>query len=116
MSRYAFLIQAEPAALSSHRHAWQLAQALLAAGHEIPLLFFTGSSVALALASNDPPAQEWDPASAWRSLDIGGLVLCSSAAQRLGITDATICPGFRLGGLGEWVSIADDVDKVIQWR
>ncbi len=116
MSRYAFLIQAEPAALASHYHAWQLAQALLAAGHEIPLLFFTGSSVALTLASSEPPADEWHPGAAWCDLAIAERVLCASAAQRLGISDSNTYPGFRLGGLGEWLSIANDVDKVIQWR
>ncbi len=116
MSRYAFLIQAEPAALASHHHAWQVAQALIAAGHEIPLLFFSGSSVALALASSEPAASEWHPAAAWGQLAASERVLCASAAQRLGLNEQNIAPGFRLGGLGEWVSTASEVDKVIQWR
>ena len=117
MSRYAILLQTPVAELASQRHAWQLASALLERGHQLPLLFVTGDAVLMALASADPAAGEWHAASAWASLaGIGERLLCASAAQRHGLSDSNIHPGFRIGGLGEWVTAAAEADRVIQWR
>lgn len=117
MSRYVILLQTAVAELTSQRHAWQLAKSLLERGHQLPLLFITGDAVLLALTSADPGAGEWHAASAWADLDgIGERLLCASAAQRHGLTGDNIHSGFRIGGLGEWVTAAAEADKVIQWR
>lgn len=120
MTSFAILIQADISQLATHRHAWQLAKAMVASGHQLPLVFFSGAAVAVGLVSADPAANEWAPGISWQQLvesyPSSQLVICSSAGQRLGAGEAQLRPGFRLGGLGEWVTTSTTVDKVIQWR
>ncbi|MDG2916251.1 sulfurtransferase complex subunit TusD [Bisgaard Taxon 10/6] len=105
--------------------AYQLAVALLAAGHEITQVFFFQDGVTNGNAFVYPATDEFNLQKAWQKLsrDCGiPLHLCVSAGQRRGIVDnltalnpelTNLADGFLIAGLGEFIRATLESERVI---
>lgn len=107
--------------------ALALAQAIVAAGHQILRVFFYHQGVGIANALRVTPTDEPDDADRWlafaREHSIE-LAVCVAAAQRRGIVDAAeqsryalpasnLRPGFELVGLGQLIDATVQADRTI---
>lgn len=106
-------------------NAYQLAQALVHAGHQISQIFFFQEGVANANAFNYPANDEFDLTQAWQNLAESQQIplgLCVAAAQRRGVVDAqtarnpdenNLASGFAIVGLGEFMQQCLKADRVL---
>nr|WP_095996153.1 sulfurtransferase complex subunit TusD [Serratia oryzae] len=109
--------------------AWQFAQALLAAGHNLSSVFFYREGVLNANQLTSPASDEFDLVRAWVGLSRQHgieLNICVAAALRRGITDeqeaaqlglssANLQEGFTLSGLGSLAQAALSCDRLVQF-
>lgn len=112
--KFTLLVTAAP----HQENAWQALQfckAALAAGHEVPRVFFYGDGAAHGNALLAPPRDEVDVAGGWRELASHApveLIVCVAAALKRGVMDAAtaereekpvanLAPGFLVSGLGQ---------------
>lgn len=96
--------------------AWQFARAAIAAGHEIPRVFFYHDGVNNATRLTSPPQDDRHIVNRWSALaeEHGvDLVVCVAAALRRGITDDNLAKGFRISGLGQLVDIGIKADRTV---
>lgn len=104
--------------------AYQVAEALLSAGHQITQVFFFQDGVNNANALINPASDEINLVALWQKLAKShrlSLHLCISAAQRRGVVDATTSPneqtnlaeGFVLAGLGEFSQAVLKADRLL---
>lgn len=96
--------------------AYQLAQALLAAGHQINQIFFFQEGVSNANALVNPANDECNLVSQWQKLAQThrlSLHLCISAAARRGIVEQNLATGFTLAGLGEFSQAVFTADRLL---
>ncbi|MFI3247483.1 MAG: sulfurtransferase complex subunit TusD [Ferrimonas sp.] len=116
---------------SQHAHsALQFCTAVIAGGHQLTQVFFYQEGVHNASALLSPAADEPSLILGWQQLAQQGvaLVCCASAALRRGVVDdaaaaelavphpqGNLTAPFRLGGLGEYVTAANDADRVVQF-
>lgn len=125
--RYAIQVNASPYHNYSGLSAYRFSEAALAQGHEIYRIFFYHEGIYHAFADNTPPDDELHLTQLWGELagkhDID-LLVCISAAQRRGLLsieeanhrnkpDNAIAPGFRIGGLGQWLEALLLADRVL---
>ncbi|EJP30525.1 sulfur relay protein TusD/DsrE [Haemophilus sputorum HK 2154] len=93
--------------------AFQMAEALLAKGHQIRQVFFFQEGVSHGNALVSPASDEINLVEHWQNLAKShrlSLHLCIAAAQRRGVVDektsanktANLAEGFVLAGLGEF--------------
>ncbi len=120
MIAYVLFINA-PLSSQTHYHAWAFADALLENGHSLRGVFFFGDAVGIANKHRDAPQDEFDPQRQWLALasqhDME-LIVCSSSAQREGISEqspATLASGFQIAGLGSFVELSLQADRVVQF-
>lgn len=126
--KFALLITAAP----HQQQAWQalaFARALLAAGHQLPRVFFYGDG---ALHGNTlllPPQDEAHVQKDWQALAQQHgteLVVCIAAALKRGVMDAdtalreekpvsNLAPGFVISGLGQLADIMLDADRLVSF-
>lgn len=124
--KFVLVIYGDPQSSQSPYTALRFAQAALAAGHTLPLVFFYHNGGLCGLQTAIPPQDEPLILSQWQSLanDYGTeLVVCVGSALRRGIADAqeakrhdthaNLHGAFRLGGLGELVSAGALSDRLI---
>lgn len=130
MSSFAIVVTAPNADSQSASSACHFIQAAVALGHTIKGVFFYGAGVHNANAFQTLLSDEFNILSHWRTLsdqhDIP-LLVCVTAANRRGlqseldapnngITDQfNLRPPFQSVGLGELVSLSQDVDRVLQF-
>ncbi|MGF7453792.1 sulfurtransferase complex subunit TusD [Pasteurella bettyae] len=105
--------------------AYQLAQELLAQGHQITQIFFSQAGVSNGNALVYPANDEFNLVKAWQKLSLEHHVplhLCVAASQRRGIVDkltafdgktSNLAEGFVLAGLGEFSKAVLEADRVI---
>ncbi|MBS1211920.1 MAG: sulfurtransferase [Proteobacteria bacterium] len=111
--------------------AYQFIRAAIERGHEIVRVFFYHEGAYQGMAQVSPPDDEPNPVKRWSELvhECGtDLVICISAAQRRGLLDGhgdlqsgeapvgRVAPGFRIGGLGQWVDACIRADRVLIFR
>ncbi|GAA5187728.1 sulfurtransferase complex subunit TusD [Ferrimonas gelatinilytica] len=128
MSTFVLFVNGPPYGREDAYTALRFAEAALAAGHEVRQIFFYQEGVLNASRLLSPAADEFDIAAAWQRLHHQGvpLVSCVSASLRRGVIDAeaaedaehdstNLAACFTLGGLGEFVTAAAEVDRVVQF-
>ncbi len=98
--------------------AWHFASALLQGGHAVNCLFLQGD--AAFLASRDPgsacleaDARDWEQLLAAQALPA---TVCSGSATERSLDDSHLRPGWRIGGLGEWVMACQEADRILQFN
>lgn len=127
--RFALMVTGPAYGTQQASTAWQFAQALLAAGHELASIFFYREGVYNANQLTAPASDEFDLVRAWQTLHLEHQVelhICVAAALRRGVTDeseaqraglagANLQPGFSLSGLGALAEAALTCDRVVQF-
>lgn len=127
--RFALMVTGPAYGTQQASTAWQFAQALLAAGHELASVFFYREGVSNANQFTAPASDEFDLVRAWQKLHLEHRVelhICVAAALRRGVTDeseaqraglvgANLQPGFILSGLGALAEAALTCDRVVQF-
>jgi len=124
--RYGLVVLAAPTRLGNRR-AYQFAQALLDEGHSIGRVFFYDDGASTGLSAVVTPQDEHNSVDQWA--DFGKrhnieLVVCIASALKRGVLDeteakrydknqATLHPGFQIGGLGLLVDAAAHCDRLI---
>lgn len=104
--------------------AFQTAQALLAAGHQIRQVFFFQEGVNHANRLIHPASDEVNLMENWQTLAKShrlSLHLCIAAAQRRGVVDertaanqeSNLAEGFVLAGLGEFSQAVLTADRLL---
>ncbi|WP_373767396.1 sulfurtransferase complex subunit TusD [Glaesserella sp.] len=96
--------------------AYQVAEALLRAGHDISQVFFFQDGVSNANKWVDAASDEVNLVEYWQKLAQThrlSLHLCISAAQRRGIVKETVADGFILAGLGEFSQAVFNADRLL---
>ena len=135
--RLSLYITAAPDQEAAFR-AWQFAQAVVAAGHQLGRVFFAGAGVqhgqALAVSGRDETSltQRWQQLQreAQALPDASALacelVLCVSAALRHGVLDAdnaqrwekpaiSVADGFIISGLGQLAEAQLSADRLVHF-
>lgn len=111
------------------RSALKFAHAVLALGHHISQVFFYQSGIYNSNALCSPASDEFDDVKQWQKLHQQHqveLITCVAASLRRGVVDQALASdqhlaghnladGFRLGGLGEFVTASAVADKLIQF-
>lgn len=109
--------------------AWQFAQAVLAAGHQISSVFFFREGVLNANQLTSPASDEFDLVRAWSALaqeQNVELNVCIAAALRRGVVNeqeaiqlelisSNLQTGFTLSGLGALAEAALSCDRLVQF-
>lgn len=107
--------------------AYKFVSAALAAGHEVPRVFFYHDGVNVATRLSVPPQDERHIQQNWTALaEQHGvdLVVCIAAAQRRGMLDdkeaerqgkdaSNLAPGFRISGLGQLIEMGIQTDRLV---
>lgn len=96
--------------------AYQMAEALLAAGHQICQVFFFQNGVHQGNGLVDPASDEVNLVAQWQQLAKQhslALHLCISAAQRRGVVAQNLADGFVLAGLGEFSQALLKADRLL---
>jgi tRNA 2-thiouridine synthesizing protein D len=120
MITYVLFINA-PLSAQAHYHAWAFANAVLDGGHSLRGVFFFGDAAAVANKFRDAPSDEFDPQRAWQALESQHdieLIVCSSSAQREGVSEQaqhTLATGFQIAGLGSFIELTLQADRVVQF-
>jgi tRNA 2-thiouridine synthesizing protein D len=118
--KFAVQVNAHPDTSRAADHAYQFTKAAIAKRHEVIRVFFYFDGVLTgAMPVTAYPERRFDTA-AWSQLARDhqlDLVLCVSAAERRGLgcgeTFREVAPGFRLGGLGQWVDACLCAERVV---
>jgi tRNA 2-thiouridine synthesizing protein D len=125
--KFAIAVYGAPASSQAPFTALRFARAVLARGHTILRVFFYYDAVAIANALVVPPQGEPDIGAFWgdfgreHGVELG---VCIAAALRRGIVDATeaeryglaahnLREPFRLLGLGQFVEMAANADRLV---
>ncbi len=109
--------------------AYNFAQALLKAGHQIYRLFFYQDGVFNACSFNTPPQDEENLPASWQTLiqeyDLDAVVCVASALKRGIVNDAeaerydlaasNLRKGFEISGLGQLIDGVIQSDRVINF-
>jgi tRNA 2-thiouridine synthesizing protein D len=125
--RFAIQVNASPYQSNTGHSAYQFIKAALTQGHEVFRVFFYHEGIYHAFKHNTSPDDELQLTSGWSELAQQhqlDFVVCISAAQRRGLLcfdeaerrgkkDDELAPGFRIGGLGQWVEALLEADRVI---
>lgn len=104
--------------------AYQTAEALLAAKHNIRQVFFFQEGVSNANGLTNPASDEINLVEKWQQLATShrlSLHLCIAAAQRRGVVDEqttatsyhNLADGFTLAGLGEFSQAVLKADRLL---
>ncbi len=107
--------------------AYNFVKAALAAGHEVPRVFFYHDGVNVGTRLSVPPQDERNIQKNWSALAAEhgtDLVVCIAAAQRRGILDENearrqgkdadnIAEGFRISGLGQLIEMGIQTDRLV---
>lgn len=96
--------------------AYQFAEQLLNAGHQIRQVFFFQEGVSNANKLVDPASDEVNLVEYWQKLAEThrlSLHLCIAAAQRRGIVAHNLAHGFTLAGLGEFSQAVLQADRLL---
>ena len=125
--KYAIQVNSSPYAGSAGLDAFNFIQAAVAAGHQVPRVFFYKDGVYHAFRYATPPADELQINRNWSDLAVRcniDLVVCISAAQRRsllcsdeagrqGKQDNDLADGFRIAGLSQWLEALLQADRSI---
>lgn len=125
---FVLIVNSSPQSQGAHC-ALKFANALLEQGQILSQVFFYQAGIYNSNALNSPASDESDIVRQWQQLHRVHnveLVTCVAASLRRGVVDANLAAdqqlassnlasGFRLGGLGEFVTSSAQADKLIQF-
>lgn len=119
MANYLLMLHGTPWSNQTVLSACQFAQAALKSGHTISAIFLYQDAVLNATNTLDIPSDELNGQSHLLQLknehDIK-LMLCVTAAEKRGLTEANIHSDFTISGLAEFAELTTQADKVIQFK
>lgn len=98
------------------RTALRFAQAAIDAGEGVGLVFFYGDGVQVARHAGKPRPGDLEITPAWSAFAAAqgvGLVACVAEAERQGLDEADLAPGFHIGGLGQWIEAGLECDRLL---
>ncbi len=125
--KFGVLVSEGPYTHEAVDSAYNFVKAALAAGHEVPRVFFYHDGVNVATRLSVPPQDERNIQENWTALakEHGvDLVVCIAAAQRRGILDENeakrqgkdadnLAEGFRISGLGQLIEMGIQTDRLV---
>lgn len=112
--KFVLVVNASPWGSTRAVTALRLARAVLAAGHEIPAVFFRGEGVYNALGGTVADAGTPELAQSWSGLADEGkseLMVCQASARRR--LNARVMSPFREAGLVEFNDLLAGCDRVV---
>jgi tRNA 2-thiouridine synthesizing protein D len=113
------IVNASPWGSTVSNTALRFARAALAAGQDLPAVFFQGDGVYGALPGRATDSGAQDLWAAWNDMAQRygtDLMLCSgSVARRLPGEPGLLAPGWREAGLVEMFELSGSVDKVVSF-
>ena len=94
--------------------AFHYAQAAVACGHQILLIFCYQQAVRLADPTvHHPHADQWQQ---WAAAQAIPLVVCTTVAEQdFGLSTEQLRPGFAQGGLTEFAQAVAEADQLVQF-
>lgn len=124
---FSIVVQGAPHTQQSAESALRFARAVLAQGHQIYRVFFSGDGIHNGSALATPQQDEGHVVAGWQALARDhqlDLVVCIAAALRRGVMDTSeakrhdkaqhnLAEGFTLSGLGQLTDAALNSDRVI---
>jgi len=125
--KFGIVVSAGPYTYEASDSAYNFVKAALAAGHEVPRVFFYHDGVNVGSRLTVPPQDDRNIQVNWSELakEHGtDLVICIAAAQRRGMLDANeakrqgkdadnIAEGFRISGLGQLIEMGIQTDRLV---
>jgi len=125
--KFGILVSVGPYTHEAVDTAYNFVKAALAAGHEVPRVFFYHDGVNVGTRLSIPPQDERNIQQEWSALakEHGtDLVICIAAAQRRGMLDENeakrqgkdannIAEGFRISGLGQLIEMGIQTDRLM---
>lgn len=129
--RYALLIQGSPYSTKACHSAWTFANTIISSKeHDLAGVFFYQDSVLIGNQLTQVTRDEFNIQSAWQTLNQTSdtpLYLCIAAAvsrgiisheesQRYELTQYSLATGFQLEGLGSFVALTNDCDRLICFK
>ncbi len=117
-NRFALMVCHPPDSILRARSALAFVRHLLAAGHQLPCVYFYQAGAGLALATAQISSDDFNPRQHWQQLATEHaleLKVCVGSAQRRGVMEQTLATGFSIVGLGQWIAAAAAADRVIRF-
>ena len=114
--QFGILVNEGPYTHQSSDTADLFARTAIEKGHTVPRVFFYHDGVNNSTRLATPPQDDRNVSARWSKLaaDHGvDLVVCVAAAQRRGINDDVLAPGFRISGLGQLVEMGIQYDRLV---
>jgi len=114
--KFGILVSEGPYTHQASDSAYQFVSAALAKGHSVLRVFFYHDGVNNATRLTEPPQDDRHVVNRWAALATEhkiDLVVCVAAAQRRGITEEVLAPGFRISGLGQLVDSGIKADRLV---
>jgi len=125
--KFGIVVSAGPYTYEASDSAYNFVKAALAAGHEVPRVFFYHDGVNVGTRLSVPPQDDRNIQVNWSELaeEHGtDLVICIAAAQRRGLLDENeakrqgkdadnIAEGFRISGLGQLIEMGIQTDRLV---
>ncbi len=110
------LITAPPFDSESSYTAFRFARAAIDQGHAIVRVFFFFAGVHNANKLSKVTHGGYDLAVLWSELALSNhvdLLACVTAANKRGITEDMVAPGFSLAGLGQLAELIIEADRLV---
>ena len=114
--QFGILVNEGPYSHQASDSAYLFARNAIEKGHAIPRVFFYHDGVNNSTRLATPPQDDRNVSARWSKLAAEhnvDLVVCVAAAQRRGITDDILAPGFRISGLGQLVEMGIQYDRLV---
>lgn len=119
MSKFILIVHSDVYAAQTSRSACKFAQTLLNQSHQLLAVFFYQQGVLHANAQNQLAEDELNSQRLFTELNAEHsvrLLVCSTAAEKRGITSQSLADNFELAGLAEFASLVSKADKIVQFR
>ncbi|MDO9465779.1 MAG: sulfurtransferase complex subunit TusD [Thiobacillus sp.] len=114
--QFGILVNEGPYTHQASDTAYLFARTAIEKGHTVPRVFFYHDGVNNSTRLATPPQDDRNVSARWSKLaaDHGvDLVVCVAAAQRRGINDDVLAPGYRISGLGQLVEMGIQYDRLV---
>lgn len=111
--RYAIQVVGRPRTREGTGLSLQFIKAVLHQGHQVIRVFFYRDGVYHAYpgaSGEGAVSAHWSRLQSETGLD---LVVCTTAAERRGLGTSALAPGFRPGGLGQWLEASLEADRCL---
>lgn len=119
MSRFILIVHSDVFASQPSRSAYKFGRSLLNQSHELLGIFFYQQAVLHAHDQLELPEDELNTQSLFQHLQKSHsvrLMVCSTAAEKRGITATNLAQGFQLTGLAEFASLINEADRLVQFK